>query len=141
MILLTLDTSELSEHAVPTAVELARRFGQPLHLLLVLDASLRPELVRHAGTERSLAEHADSYLTAVADRIPPDLSVSFSHQFALDAADAIIDAANQLDAALIVMATHGRTGWSRLLAGSVTEHVLRSSTVPVVAVPSAQHRA
>ena len=38
--------------------------------------------------------------------------------------------------ALLVMATHGRTGWDRLRLGSVTAAMVRAATVPVVVVPA-----
>lgn len=54
-------------------------------------------------------------------------------------ADAIKSLADELDADVIVMATHGHTGLRHLLAGSVTEALMRTSTRPVlVQGPSAQ---
>ncbi len=48
--------------------------------------------------------------------------------------DGILDVARQERATMIAMATHGRHGLGRLVFGSVTEHVLRDSPVPVLAV-------
>ncbi len=58
-----------------------------------------------------------------------------------DPAGAIIDAAQEQAADLIVMATHGRTGLSHFFLGSVAERVVRESSVPVmtVRVPSEKH--
>ncbi|MGE0602051.1 MAG: universal stress protein [Dehalococcoidia bacterium] len=42
-------------------------------------------------------------------------------------ADAIVQFADEIDADVIVMATHGRSGVSHFLAGSVTEHVIRAA--------------
>ena len=53
--------------------------------------------------------------------------------------DAILDAAAQAGAELIVMGTHGRTGVRRLVLGSVAEYVLRHAECPVVTVRA--HRA
>jgi nucleotide-binding universal stress UspA family protein len=39
--------------------------------------------------------------------------------------------------ALLVMATHGRTGWNRLRLGSVTAATVHAATVPVLVVPAA----
>jgi nucleotide-binding universal stress UspA family protein len=47
-------------------------------------------------------------------------------------ADAVLKAARDLDADLIVMGTHGRTGLSHLVLGSVAEQVLRESQIPVL---------
>jgi nucleotide-binding universal stress UspA family protein len=43
--------------------------------------------------------------------------------------------------ALLVMATHGRTGWDRLRLGSVTTATVHAATVPVLVVPAAPHAA
>jgi len=53
-----------------------------------------------------------------------------------EAADVILDVADQERATLIAMSTHGRTGLSRWALGSVTERVLQASRVPVLAVRS-----
>jgi nucleotide-binding universal stress UspA family protein len=47
---------------------------------------------------------------------------------------AIVDSAKSLKANLIVMSTHGRTGMTHLLLGSVAERVVRSSTCPVLTI-------
>jgi nucleotide-binding universal stress UspA family protein len=52
-----------------------------------------------------------------------------------DAPTAIVDRAVSLPADLIVMGTHGRRGFRRLLLGSVTERVLREAPCPVLTVP------
>lgn len=49
--------------------------------------------------------------------------------------DAILDAARETGADVIVMGTHGRTGLARAVIGSVADRVLRRSPVPVVLVP------
>jgi nucleotide-binding universal stress UspA family protein len=47
----------------------------------------------------------------------------------------IVEAATQLQPALIVMGTHGRTGLPHLLLGSTAEYVVRHSPIPVVVIP------
>ena len=49
-----------------------------------------------------------------------------------DAAESIRDAARHYGADLIVMATHGRTGLSHAISGSVTEEVIRTASCPVL---------
>ena len=51
-----------------------------------------------------------------------------------DVADEIIDVAKQVSAEALVVGTHGRTGLSHLLLGSVAEKVVRGASVPVVCV-------
>lgn len=50
------------------------------------------------------------------------------------AAELILSVANSLPADLIVMGTHGRTGFNRLVFGSVAEKVIKTSQVPVLTV-------
>jgi hypothetical protein len=52
-----------------------------------------------------------------------------------DAPSTIVDVALSLGVDLIVMGTHGRRGFKRLLAGSVTEAVLHEARCPVLTVP------
>lgn len=47
----------------------------------------------------------------------------------------IVEVAGRIGADLIVLGTHGRSGFERLLLGSVTERVVRTATCPVVTVP------
>ena len=65
----------------------------------------------------------------------PDLKYPVETRLARgDAAEEILSAAAELDCGLIVMGTHGRTGLSRLLMGSVTEYVVPRAECPVLAV-------
>jgi nucleotide-binding universal stress UspA family protein len=50
-------------------------------------------------------------------------------------AQAIDDVARREKADLIVMATHGRSGWRRFLFGSVAERVIRTTCLPVLVIP------
>lgn len=68
---------------------------------------------------------------------PANPNVSFTHMHAVgNEADEILRMAEEAGADLIVMGTHGRTGLSRLLAGSVAESVLRAALCPVLTVRS-----
>ncbi|HVB81433.1 MAG TPA: universal stress protein [Candidatus Binataceae bacterium] len=51
-----------------------------------------------------------------------------------EASDGILSQAEEMDAGLIVLATHGRKGVSRFLIGSVAERVIRRSPLPVLVV-------
>ena len=51
-----------------------------------------------------------------------------------DTAEVILDAADLEDAGLIIMGTHGRKGFNRLIFGSVAEKVVKASSVPVLTV-------
>jgi nucleotide-binding universal stress UspA family protein len=54
-----------------------------------------------------------------------------------DVADLVLKAAAAFSADLLVMGTHGRKGFQRLILGSVAERCLRQATLPVLLIPSA----
>lgn len=136
-ILCPVDFSETSEHALEYAVELARRFEAQLTLLHVCqlpsyalsDGYAPPEEFQEDYRNR-LQERVDEVVARYSDRgvtIAGGLSEGVPHE-------AIIDAAGRLQADLIVIGTHGRTGLSHALLGSVAERVVRTSKVPVLTV-------
>lgn len=139
MILLTFDTSTESEAAFEVAADLAARFNEPLHILLVIDGPLRAvfaEQARAKGADTSVDDVAQEILNSAIERasaLTGNTTGSFRH--AIEAGPAIVQATEDEEVILAVMATHGRSGLSRLLAGSVTDYVIRNSNVPVVAVP------
>jgi nucleotide-binding universal stress UspA family protein len=67
--------------------------------------------------------------------VPTDHNVPFEHRLLVgEPATAIVEDAEKEGADLIVMGTHGRTGLSRLLMGSVAEAVVRRAKCPVLTV-------
>jgi nucleotide-binding universal stress UspA family protein len=55
-----------------------------------------------------------------------------------DTAEGILTCAKEFEAEMIVIGTHSRTGIDRFLMGSVAEHVVRHSEIPVLVVPMAE---
>ena len=53
-----------------------------------------------------------------------------------DFGDSILEVADEINADIIVMGTHSRSGWDKLLMGSVAEKVLRKSKIPLFIIPS-----
>src|SRR6185503_15716649 len=56
-----------------------------------------------------------------------------------DSGDAILEAANDSNADVIVMGTHGRRGLDKILMGSVAEKVMRHSKIPLFIIPSKEN--
>ncbi|MEO8538906.1 MAG: universal stress protein [bacterium] len=73
-----------------------------------------------------------SLLTEIANSEIPGAAMVAHVVWSSHPAKAITDLGDELDADLIVMATHGRSGVAHLLAGSVTEAVIRSASRPVL---------
>ena len=72
--------------------------------------------------------------------VPTDPEVHFEHRMVMgDPADEIVKIAHEDNVDLIVMATHGRTGFKRLLMGSVAEEVVRRAECPVFTFKPRQH--
>ena len=148
-ILVPLDGSELSEQAVASARGMAQAFNSQLHLLQVLSLGDQFALTRgmdygavSSGLSQSLMDEvtaaetakAEGYLAGVAVRLRADgLDVVTAIPDG-PAAEKISEYAEAQSIDLIVMSTHGRGGIQRLLVGSVTDRVIRSSTLPVLVV-------
>jgi len=141
-VLVAVDFSETSKNALAYGRNLARAFGARLHVLHVADvistsaAQFYPEgpgdpeaKAIELGT-RQLRTHliAEGIVDSHADvRVAPD------------PAHEIVDYAKEIHADLIVIGTHGRTGVSRLIMGSVAEHVVRTARCPVLVVRPSEH--
>jgi nucleotide-binding universal stress UspA family protein len=139
-ILVPLDGSELAERAVPVAARIARASGGSVLLLQVLALPITPlygpiyvpyEGNIPADLERDRAE-AQAYLHQVAaSPALAGLSVQTYTMSGVPAAS-ILDSLDQCQADLIVLSSHGRTGITRWVLGSVAQHVARHSPVPVM---------
>lgn len=135
-ILFPTDFSERSVGALDYASQLAERFGAVLHIVHVDDLSeMRamnaPEgfMVASSLVDTDLGELQDC-LEAIKPTVP---NVRCKYHLAQGVPSAEIRAlAESHDVDLIVMSSHGRTGLSRLLMGSVAENVLRYTKCPVL---------
>ena len=133
-ILVPLDGSMLAEAALSTALDLAGKDGATLGLLRAAEASTLPGIDAVRAQITAIRE-AEEYLAAVAKRLADKgIGRVETHVWYGPAAAAIVEAAAAQKADLIVMCTHGRSGLGRLVLGSVTESVLRGTTVPILVV-------
>jgi nucleotide-binding universal stress UspA family protein len=137
-LLVPLDGSALAERAVPHAEEIARASGAEILLLqsVSMPMPVVPEavLVADARIMEEATRAAAEYLERTA---APLRAAGLNVRVAVDdrpATDAILHAADVEDADLIVMSTHGRSGISRLVMGSVAESVLHASGRTVMLV-------
>jgi nucleotide-binding universal stress UspA family protein len=138
-ILVPLDGSGLSARAVPVAYDLA---GPDSELVLVraVDPVQIAMGISAYGASPSWSDElsqpgrkATDQLAAVRAGLPADLSVE-SYVTEGDAAGTIVDTARETKADLIVMSSHGYSGLSRWMLGSVAEKVLRAAPCPVFVV-------
>jgi nucleotide-binding universal stress UspA family protein len=76
---------------------------------------------------------SERILKMLEDVKPSDPSVGFTHRLTMgDPAGEIVRIAEEEQATMIVLGTHGRTGMTRLLMGSVAEAVVRRAPCPVL---------
>ena len=146
-ILVPVDFSEISGHALRTASMLAARCGQPKIIAVHASWFEAPPYFtagRMNALQREFRESlqlAEESLAAFARSTLGDGGSAVQAR-AMEAfpADGIRQMAALKKADLIVMGTHGRTGLNRWMLGSVAERVLHESPVPVMTVRSAPPR-
>jgi nucleotide-binding universal stress UspA family protein len=141
IILAPTDFSELAARAVAYAFELARARGDKVHILHVFSVPAYPgglavgvDIVTpiEQAAKRALAMEADKYASH------PEFGGVILEMG--DPRESIVRHAKLLASDMIVMGTHGRSGFRHLLLGSVAERVVRTSPCPVVVVPPVQQR-
>lgn len=139
-IIVPLDGSELSTNALAPALQIARTYGAQLRLVRAIQerqfAAADPIGNIRYWPETSasdLIQHAENYLTTVSATLNYPSSI---YANVGDAAQIILDAAECEGHNLIVMSTHGYTGLSRWLYGSVTARVMPYAPCPVLVVRS-----
>jgi universal stress protein F len=133
-ILAAVDGSPRAPHVVASAAELAERCGARVHLFraVVVPPDFPPH-ARHPGAEvpRMLLDQAGEALRALAAAFPR-IQIDPPAIVAGQPWRAILDAAERVDADLIVVGSHGYRGWDRILgttAGKVADHAGRNVLV------------
>lgn len=136
-VLVPTDGSDAAAAALDHAIGIARRNDAALHAVYATE-------VGHFSETLDEAEFADAVdrlraagreaVDQIVDRAGEEGIAAESAVVDGAAADVILEYVEDNDIDLVVMATRGRTGEARKVVGSVTERVVRSSPVPVLAV-------
>jgi nucleotide-binding universal stress UspA family protein len=144
-ILVAVDGSDTSLHALQQAIELARNLSATLRIVHVVDMNwlpLGPELaidieaistVRRSAGEKILAAARE---TAQKAGLESESALMETETPTQHVAETIAKEASRWPADLVVLGTHGRRGFERMLLGSVAEGMARRSPVPVLLIPS-----
>lgn len=141
-VIIPLDGSKLAEQALPLALSIAQHAKPGAELLLLralqVPASnirVAPDTLMTIDEQMILLQNsAQDYLAQVAGQLK-SARVTIKVKISLGRADEIIAAeANKREGSVIVMSTHGRTGFSRWALGSVTDHVLHLTERPLIVV-------
>ncbi len=145
-ILVAIDGSPTSTHALRTALGLAGEGGVPLHVLHVIDDAAIAQTFD--GTAYVSPQYVDSLLAGMreagrkvlakaqkaAGKDDRAIETALVETRGRSVAHAILAYARKIHPDLLVLGTHGRRGLSRLVMGSDAEMVVRESTVPVLLV-------
>ena len=136
-LLVPVDFSASSHQALESAIDLSRRFGSRLTLVHVHET---PAYVYGGMTfatadllgpiEEAAREHLDKTLREVQAVIPAAKAILRRGTAAVE----ILEVIEEQHPDLVVMGTHGRTGVSHALLGSVAERIVRFSTTPVLTI-------
>lgn len=157
--LVALDGSTFSEYSIAPAVSLASGLAFPdraeIDLVHIVPHAAERGEGEPSERHRLRLQDATAYLTTLAERIEQEWpvecrpAVQISVMVQQDIAGTLIDKASGKHQAattpaehspeydFVAMATHGRSGWQRMMLGSVTERVLHAVRVPLLIVPPA----
>jgi nucleotide-binding universal stress UspA family protein len=142
-VLLLTDFSECSTRALDYAVGIAQRYEAQLHLLHCVD-STPFNLAEDPEAIQTTRDDARAALEKIADGIsrqPRMRNVVAKVVAAAGTLTRILpQAVKDLDADLIIVGTHGRTGWRKLALGSVAEAVIDQAPCPVLTVGPSTNR-
>lgn len=142
-ILVPVDFSPLSKKALHYATRMARQFGAEVNIFHVVEPEVPPAFDGYLiaappvlnGTppcSGQLKALASSVRKAGVERVTSTVRTGL-------AAFEIVEAAKELDIDLIVIATHGYTGWKHFAIGSTAERVVRAAPCPVLVVREKEH--
>jgi nucleotide-binding universal stress UspA family protein len=141
-ILVPVDGSPTSTAGLDEALKLVRSNRARIRLLHIIDDTLAFSSPDGGGVNYvldALRKSGREALERAASRVRRsklEPEIALVENFVGRVAEAIVDQAKRWRADLIVMGTHGRRGFNRLLIGSSAELVVRSSSVPVLLVPA-----
>jgi nucleotide-binding universal stress UspA family protein len=133
-ILCPIDFSDISQHALAHAAALARWYDARLTLLHVFPnmpaIDLPPVVLDERDRERLMA-----HMREAGAAVAPEARIDCQLRETGLVHDAIVTQAEAMHADMLVLGTHGRSGFQRLFLGSVTEKVIRKVQCPTLVVP------
>ena len=143
-ILVAIDGSETSVLALDTALQIAREADAELQPIYIIDAPLMaydapgydPTILRNAMSTEGTRVTNEALAKMHLQKIRGVARVAEVDLYGDGIAQRLTVAANEMKADLVVMGTHGRRGFQRLLLGSVAERFVRMATCPVLLVPA-----
>jgi nucleotide-binding universal stress UspA family protein len=143
-ILVPLDGSQVAECVIPYIEGIARASNGEVQLITIVEPVEIPTRGRIALSEDDMKkanedykQEAHKYLEQVAQKLARAGIRTRDVLLVGKPAESLIEYANNNQIDLVIMATHGRSGISKLFWGSIAEKVMRSVNVPVLLIKTA----
>lgn len=143
-ILVPTDFSDTAEHALKVAANLARKFNSEIYLLHMLELPLQLIDPVSGSNDQNLPESI-FFMKLAHQRFgnlmkEPFLKDIKIHETVLfhQAFEGIIEVSEQYDCDIIIMGSHGASGFKEMFIGSNTEKVVRSAKIPVLVIKGKQ---
>lgn len=147
-ILIAIDDSKYAEHAAEYGFDLAHSYKAHVGLVNIVEPIILPGTgtdsitgitfqssnMEDAELIKVQEESSENILQKTIKKLAGNLQITTFSEYG-SKADGIISCSKEFGADIIVIGTHSRSGFDRLLMGSVAEHVVRHSEVPVLVVP------
>jgi len=152
-ILIGIDDSKFAEHAAAYGFDIAHAFKAEVGLVHIVEPMVLPNStnadflsgppIMETGINdveliKIQNDAAETLIERTIKKFAGDLAVTHFNEYG-DTADGIINCSKQFGADLIVVGTHTRSGFDRLLMGSIAEHVVRHAQIPVLVIPFEHH--
>jgi nucleotide-binding universal stress UspA family protein len=144
-ILIAVEDSQYSERATSYGIDLAKKLGAEIALLhvdelpvatpYVADPLLNEPPIMMPEMVHAQEDSSKKLLNRIADSVNEEITVYTFHKMG-NPKNEILLTADEWDADLIILGTHGRTGFDHFISGSVAEGVVRKSRCPVLVIPN-----
>lgn len=144
-ILIAVEDSQYSERATSYGIELAKKLGAEIGLLHVnelpvatpytADPLLNEQPVMMPEMMLAQEDASKKLLNKIADSIGAENTLYTFHKVGNPKTE-ILNVAEEWDADMIILGTHGRTGLDHFISGSVAEKVVRKAKCPVLIIPN-----
>jgi nucleotide-binding universal stress UspA family protein len=147
-ILVAVDGSNTSRRAFEAALDLAKSNNAVLQPFYVVENTpmyfeapgYDPSVLRNRLVEQGKELGAEFAKAMIESGVKGDLAVGEASSLD-DVSAVVLNAAADFKADLLVLGTHGRRGFQRLILGSVAERCVRQATLPVLLIPAAAGQA
>ena len=139
MILVAIDGSKPADRALETAIEEARVWNAEVHVIYVIESGLFSSLPMDNTLEiiySVLQKEGEEILESAREKADAAGVPVTTHLRQGHAGSQIVSLAEDLGVDLIILGSHGKSGVDRLFLGSVTDYVVRNSSITTTVVRS-----